>query len=153
MADPELKKISDLVELTELAAGDLVPSTDISEPLDINKTKKLLWSTIEKYLSLVTEIQTDVARTFSLTDAGKLIALTGSTGRTFTVPPNSDVPFLIGTVIALTKDGTGDLTIAQGIGVTIRTEVGLILTAQYAMATIIKIDTNIWRAGGSLNAA
>ena len=44
--------------------------------------------------------------TFELADAGKVISLTGATGKTFTVPPNVDVAFLLGTFIGIVKDGT-----------------------------------------------
>jgi len=145
-------KISTLTELTDLAADDESLINDISEVLDINKTKRIKASTILQKAALVPEVQTDTVRTFGLSDAGKLIALTGSTDRVFTVPANATVPFPIGTVIAIVKDGTGNITLAEADGVNIKTEVGLILSDQYGMATLVKVDTNVWRAGGSLSA-
>jgi hypothetical protein len=48
----ELKKISGLVELADIpSSGDLLVIVDISEPLDINKTKKILYSTLLQFAS------------------------------------------------------------------------------------------------------
>lgn len=41
MADPIVVKVSELTELTDLAAGDLITAVDISEAVSSNKTKKL----------------------------------------------------------------------------------------------------------------
>jgi len=46
MADPVLKKISALVELTAPAVGDLLVISDISEALDVDKTKKITYATL-----------------------------------------------------------------------------------------------------------
>ena len=138
-------------ELTAIAVGDLFLVTDISEALDADKSKKVTFATLEKYTSLILETAKSDTHTFELADAGKVISLTGAVGKTFTVPPNVDVAFLLGTFIGVVKDGTGDVTIAEGAAVTIKTEIGLVVTEQYAMAGIIKVDTDVWRAVGSLN--
>lgn len=41
MADPIIVKVSELPELMDLAAGDLITTVDISEAISANKTKKL----------------------------------------------------------------------------------------------------------------
>ena len=57
---------------------------------------------------------------------------------------------LILPVIGFTQDGTGQLTIAATGGVTINTEVGYNLNAQYAMASMVKVGSDTWRLSGSL---
>lgn len=57
--------------------------------------------------------------TFATTDAGATIELTGATGRTFTVPPQSSVSWQANTMIRVANTSSGTLTIAAGSGVTI----------------------------------
>ncbi len=61
----------------------------------------------------------DAAQTFAITDANTINVLTGSTNRVWTIPPNSSVAFIIGTVIICQNSGTGNLTITAGTGVII----------------------------------
>jgi hypothetical protein len=88
--------------------------------------------------------------TLVLADASSVLYLTGSTAKSFTIPPNSSVAFAVGTVITFYQDGTGALTLVAGSGVTIRSEYGLILNTQYSVATITKIASDTWILGGSL---
>jgi len=74
-----------------------------------------------------------------------------ATALTLTVPKNSSVAFPIGTTILIRQKGAGKVTIAPVDGdVTINNSDGLKTTNQYAVATLIKVDTNVWTAFGSL---
>lgn len=98
-------------------------------------------------------VTTEADRTFSLSDANKLIELNGSTDRVFTVPPNSDVAFDIGTQILLARKGTAELDIAEGTGVTIQSkDDNLSLDSQYSGASLVKVATNTWYLFGDLKA-
>lgn len=55
--------------------------------------------------------------TFVLADNARPVDLSGSTGRTFTVPPGV---FAEGDVIEGCQTGTGQITIAGGVGVTFK---------------------------------
>lgn len=91
--------------------------------------------------------------TLVLADAGKLVEINHADAKTLTVPKNSVVAFPTGTMIAIRQKGAGQVTIAPVDGdVTINAPDGLKLTAQYAMAGIMKIDTNVWTTVGSLEA-
>jgi hypothetical protein len=57
--------------------------------------------------------------TLVLGDEQHLIKADKATAITFTVPPNSDVAFPVGTRIRLKRIGVGVLSIAQGAGVTV----------------------------------
>lgn len=149
----ELVKLTDLQALLSPAGDDVMLITDISEPSETDRSKKVTVNILNQAMSLIGEIQTSSNRTLELADAGKIIALTGTNTRTFTIPNNSTVAFPVGTTISLVKDGTGNLVIEAAEGVTIKSETGLIITGQYGLATLIKVDTNVWRAGGSLSAA
>lgn len=90
--------------------------------------------------------------TLALSDANKSVVLTGVSAHTFTIPPNASVALPIGTVVAFSQDGTGQLTIAPGAGVTIKAAIGLRLNTQYSLASAYQAATDVWRLGGDLKA-
>lgn len=95
--------------------------------------------------------QTGTTYTFVLADAGKLVTLTNSSPVTATVPPNSDVAFPIYTQIDVAAIGAGQVTLAQGSGVTIASEDSKKkLTKRYSTGTLIKIATDTWLLAGSI---
>lgn len=92
--------------------------------------------------------------TLVLSDAGKMIDMNVASANTITIPPNSSVPFDIGTQIIIRQKGAGQTTITAGSGVTINvaSSLGLKLSEQYAVAGIIKVATDIWSAFGDIKA-
>lgn len=101
----------------------------------------------------LTEVEYTDSATLALTDAGKLIRGNKGTAMTITVPPNSDVAFPTGTQIVVYAAGAGQVSIAAGTGVTIRSPGSkLKLTAQYDQASLIKRGTNEWLLTGGLSA-
>ncbi|NGX99385.1 MAG: hypothetical protein G4V63_30570 [Candidatus Afipia apatlaquensis] len=89
--------------------------------------------------------------TFVAGDAGNVCQFYSASAVTATIPPNSSVPFPFGTQIDLIQTGTGKVTLAQGSGVTIVSITSYkSLSAQYAAATLLKLDTNVWQLSGSL---
>jgi hypothetical protein len=88
-----------------------------------------------------------------LADAGKVIPISNAAANNVTVPLNSSVEFPIGTVITLIQTGAGQTTIVATDGVTIQSENSkLKIKGQYAVAGLLKTDTNIWVAFGNLTA-
>ena len=88
-----------------------------------------------------------------LTDDGKLCTMSVGSANNFTVPPNSSVAFGIGTQLNIAQLGAGQTTIVAGAGVTINSAgAKLKLLTQYAVATVVKTDTNTWFAVGNLSA-
>ena len=71
-------------------------------------------------------------------------------GGTVTVPPASDVAFLVGTAIDIVQTGTSQVTIAAGAGVTINATPGLKLRTQWSSATLVKRAPNKWLLMGDL---
>ena len=88
-----------------------------------------------------------------LTDDDKLVTMSNASANNFTVPPNSSVAFGIGTQLNIAMLGAGSTSIVAGAGVTINSDgAKLTLNAQYAVATVVKTDTNTWFAVGNLKA-
>jgi hypothetical protein len=95
--------------------------------------------------NLTLNAQTGTTYTLALTDAHKLVTLSNASSITATVPPNSSVAFETGDQVNLLQLGAGQVTVAAGSGVTIRSEGSkLKLKGQYATATLVKIGTDEW---------
>lgn len=97
--------------------------------------------------------RTDLNYTLVITDAFRLVAMNNIAANTLTVPPNSSVAFPVGTRIDLSQDGTGQTTVAAGVGVTIRTPETLKLRKRYGKASLIKRGPDLWDLEGNLEAA
>ena len=97
-----------------------------------------------EYDNMTLNAQTGTTYTLVLTDAHKLVTLSNASAITLTVPTNSSVAFEIGDQVNLLQLGAGQVTVS-GSGVTFRSESSkLKLKGQYAMATLVKIDTDTW---------
>jgi hypothetical protein len=101
---------------------------------------------------LVQNAQTGTTYTPVLGDAGKLVELSNTSAITLTVPPNSSVAYPVGTQINLLQTNTGQVTVAQGSGVTVNAAPGLKLTGRWSAATLIKRSTDAWVLVGDLAA-
>jgi hypothetical protein len=103
--------------------------------------------------------QTGTSYTLVLADAGKQVTMTNASASTLTVPPNASIAFDIGVRIQVIQLGAGAVTLTAGAGVTISSLATSLTMAQYQVATLIKIATDIWVAnlgaagggGGGLN--
>jgi hypothetical protein len=96
---------------------------------------------------------TSASVTGLLADDGKLVTMSNASANTFTIPPNSSVAFGIGTQINIAQLGAGQTSIVAGAGVTLNSAgAKLKLSAQYAVCTCVKTDTNEWFVVGSLSA-
>ena len=103
--------------------------------------------------NLTLNAQTGTTYTLVLADAHKLVTQSNASGITTTIPPNTDVAFQIGDQVNLLQLGAGQVTVAPGSGVTIRSEgTKLKLKGQYAAATCIKIASDEWVLVGNLSA-
>jgi hypothetical protein len=95
--------------------------------------------------ALTLNAQTGTTYTLVLADSGKFVTQSNASGITTTIPPNTDVAFPVGTQVNLLQLGAGQVTVAAGAGVTIRSQGSkLKLNGQYATATCVKIATDEW---------
>ena len=101
-------------------------------------------------VSLTLNEQTGTTYTLVLGDAGKYIQCNNAGAFTLTVPPNASVAFPTGTQIVVRNTGAGQVTVAQGSGVTINTSQTLLLRAQHSSATLVKVATDTWDIAGDL---
>ena len=96
--------------------------------------------------------QTGTTYTLVAADLGKLVTLSNASSITLTVPPSV---FAAGNIINIQQIGAGQVTLAQGAGVTI-TSTGATasapkLRAQYSAATIICTASNTFTVVGDIS--
>lgn len=95
--------------------------------------------------------QTVTTYNLVLTDAHKTVTLTNGSAIDARIPTNAGTAFPIGTRIELIQGGAGQVTVAPTSGVTVNSSGGKTkLAAQYAVATILKTDTNTWYLFGDI---
>lgn len=95
--------------------------------------------------------QTGTTYTLVAGDAGKLVRCNNDSAITLTVPKNSSVAFVVGTVITVEQKGAGQVTVAPVDGdVTINSYDGLNTAGQYAAVSLIKVDTDVWACYGGI---
>jgi hypothetical protein len=89
--------------------------------------------------------------TLALTDQGKILPFSTTSTGTVTIPLNSSVAFPTGSFVNFIQSGTGPILMTGASGVTIQSESSkLKLKGQYAVAGVVKTDTDTWVAFGNL---
>jgi hypothetical protein len=97
--------------------------------------------------------QTGTAYTIGTADVGKLVTLGNAGGETITVPANASVAFAIGDQVNFMNLSTGTATFVAGGTAVIRSAgTKLKLADQYAVCTVLKIDTDAWVMVGNVKA-
>ena len=159
-ARPLLKSIdsaSDVV--TYLSDDDIVDEDDmVSDSATLVPSQQSVKAYVDNnagggVAAVTLNAQTGTTYTLVLSDAAKLVTLDNAAAITLTVPPNSSVAFATGTRIALLQKGAGQVTVAQGAGVTVNTSETLKLQDQWSAAELIKLGTDSWVLVGRLEAA
>ena len=90
--------------------------------------------------------------TLVLSDAGKLVTLTASTGTLIlTIPTAASVALPVGTHIDFARLGDASVSIVGASGVTVNGTPGTFLRAKYSAGTAICVATNSWLLVGDLS--
>ncbi len=91
--------------------------------------------------------------TISTTDAGKHYYSTESTDYILTIANNASQGFAVGAAITIVNQGTGNITVAQGSGVTLylsgNATSGNRNVTTFGMATVMKVATDTWFINGT----
>ena len=99
------------------------------------------------------DAQTGTAYTIGTADVGKLITLNNVAAETITIPANASVAFAIGDQVNFFNLSTGTATFVAGGTAVIRSAGSkLKLADQYAVCTVLKIDTDAWVMLGNVKA-
>lgn len=142
------------IKRSELSVASSINDSDKVALLQGTVNKEVTATTFKSYvLTSVENAQTGTSYTLVLSDEWKLVTMSNAGANTLTVPPNSSVAFPVGTRIDVGQDGSGQTTIAAGVGVTIHTPETLKIRKQWGKATLFKRDTDTWDVEGNLEAA
>lgn len=126
------------VTKTQVGLGNVDNTSDAGKPvstatqtaLDLKQNKTLVIRSVS------------IDDTLVLTDAGNPVELTGSNPRTITIPPNI---FPINSFVYLLRTGTGAMTVAGGVGVTVTGTAGVLTDpGQNILMTAVQTGTNTW---------
>jgi hypothetical protein len=107
-------------------------------------TKKGTMETLREVFNDLDFATYTAGMTLQLSDAGKMVQMDVSSVHDIVIPPNSSVPFRIGTTIAFDMLNTGMATFVAGSGVTLLGS-NVTFNAQYQQGYIYKIALNTWR--------
>ena len=138
------------VESTDLVSAYPAVSLALAQELDDQLAAK-----VDYALTANAQSGTGVsAYTFALADASRLTTATGTSAKTFTIPPQTSVTWVANSIIRVANYGTGNLTIAGGSGVTVTNATKTL--AQYESAALVRTGSNAWTlipfSGGAGNA-
>lgn len=101
--------------------------------------------------SIAATTQSGTTYTLALADAGTVVELTSASAVTVTVPPNASIAFPTGSLVGLLQYGAGQVTVAPGSGVTLRSPGGKLKSAaQYSAIWLRKRATNEWVVSGDI---
>jgi hypothetical protein len=96
-------------------------------------------------------VEVAASRDLALTDYNAFLNCTNAAAIIITIQPDATIDIPIGSEIALWQDGVGDVTIAEGAGVTIKSkDSNKKLDGQNSSAALIKKAANTWSLAGSL---
>lgn len=88
--------------------------------------------------------------TAALTDQGTRVRMNASSAVNFTIPPNSSVAFPVGISIVISQEGSGQVTLVPGAGVTLHTPATLATRTQYSQIQVQQDSVNVWEVSGDL---
>lgn len=119
--------------------------------VDTKDVESIIDSYIGTKVGLTVETWNTTAKTLALSDANKLFICSHAGNQTVTIPSNATAAFPIGTMITFLLTSPYKVTFVGASGVTLTSIDSLVtLATQFAMASLIKTDTNTWQLVGAL---
>lgn len=91
--------------------------------------------------------------TIQLTDDSRVVDMSGASAQNVVVPRNAAVAFPIGSQVMVVQSGAGQVTFSADTGVSLLSFSGYTkLAGQYAGASLVKKNTNVWYLFGNTSA-
>jgi hypothetical protein len=157
-ATPATGSVTSITAGTGLSGGTITTTGTIaidSTVATLAGTQTLTNKTVtDPVLVETVNAQTGTTYTPVLTDASKMVTLSNASAITVTIPPASSVAYTAGSKIDFIAKGAGQVSFAQGSGVTIRstgaTATAPKLRVQYSAATAWYEGSDVWYIVGDL---
>ncbi len=113
----------------------------------------VLQSNIDTIKKKVDYVYSTTSYNVTADTAGKTIYMDSSSDLTVNIPIYSSVPIENYTKIDFVRGGTGNVTFSAPVGVTLVSKnLNKSISSQYAVGTILKVNTNTWLIVGDLKA-
>jgi len=101
----------------------------------------------------IPQVSLSANATIATADAGKHFYSTSASNLILTIANNASQAFQTGSALTIINEGTGNITVAQGSGVTLylagNATAGNRTISTFGMATCIKVATNTWFINGT----
>ena len=101
----------------------------------------------------IPQVSLSANATIATADAGKHFYSTSASNLILTIANNASQAFQTGSALTIINEGTGNITVAQGSGVTLylagNATSGNRTISTFGMATCIKVATNTWFINGT----
>ncbi len=133
---------------TETIGGAKTFGTAVSVPTPTAGAHAVTKAYADGLLALAPRTVSGTSDTLAATDSGRTVLCTNASDVTVTVPPNSTAAFPLGAEVKVAQMGTGQVTLAAGVGVTLDSPRGLKTALRYSRLTVTKIATDEWLVGG-----
>ena len=138
-----------------LTLTDTAFSINTSITADLSTAQTLTNKTLTSpKINLGINAQTGTSYTFVLADDGKFVTASNASAITVTIPPISSVAYPVGAQLNIIQKGAGQVTFAQGAGVTINstgaTATAPKLRVRYSSATAVHEGSDIWYVVGDI---
>lgn len=129
---------------SNVAPNDILTSTLWNQSV-VDNTKAIVIASFNA--------QTGTTYTPVLEDSyNKIVTLDNASGVNVTIPTFASVAFEVGAVLNFMQKGTGQCLFQAAGGVTLNSQgAQLKMAGQWAMASMVKMDTNIWVVYGNLS--
>lgn len=139
-----------VAKVTSVGAVHSYDGTSMAETVTISGTQTLTNKTLTNPITTIDTNVRTASYTLVLSDQSKLIEYSSTVKGNITIPPNSSVPFPIGTYIVVLQTNTGQAQMQGGSGVTLVGTPGFTTRERWSMATLIKRGTDSWVIAGDL---
>ena len=139
------KNISQLPDATSVGTNDFFHLSQGGVDKKIPATELSANFTAGQVNNPVVKVESTSARTLTTSDRFAYIRCTNVALTTITIPPSTDVSWVIGDLVSLSKATIGDVTVAGGVGVTVNpSSSGLALTEIKQGGTLIYLGNDEW---------
>lgn len=145
-ADADSEVTAGLLVLVEggTVGANLIYILTTANPITVGTTALTFTATTVPVSPSIPTNWQQTTKTLVISDPNKWFLASNASTQTLTAPPNASVKIGVGAELWVQKIGAGNVVVAPGAGVTIRSPQGLTIWTQYAYGKLKKIAVNEW---------
>ena len=134
---------------------DVVLTSTATELNYVDGVTSAIQTQLDAKAGFTSAINTQSGTTYTLVldDYKRTVLCTSASAVTVTIPPESSEAWPAGSIVTIVQNGTAQVTVAAGAGVTLNTQGGIGARKtryQHQMASLFKTGTNTWMITGDL---